>query len=60
VKTPIELQSLLDLFTDTFATVGLKMNANKTKSMIMDGGEVSQPMSKESYYHQITGQGKSC
>jgi hypothetical protein len=58
-EDPIELQKLLDLLTDKFAAVGLKMNADKTESKIMDGGEVSQPMSKESYYHQITGQGKS-
>jgi Reverse transcriptase (RNA-dependent DNA polymerase) len=40
-----EVQLLLDLFTSTFARIGLKMNADKTQYMIMNGGKVTQPMS---------------
>jgi hypothetical protein len=35
------------------------MNADKTEAMIMEGGNVSQPMSKDAYHHCRTGQGKS-
>jgi hypothetical protein len=31
---------MLDLYTDGFARVGLKMNAKKTKAMTMAGGKV--------------------
>jgi hypothetical protein len=34
------------------------MNADKTEAMIMECGNVSQPMSKDAYHHRITGQGK--
>jgi hypothetical protein len=44
-EDPTEVQALLDLFTSTFAQVGLKMNANKTGCMTMDGGCVTSPMS---------------
>jgi hypothetical protein len=53
-----EVQHRLDLYNEKFAVVGLKMNAEKTESMIMEGG-VSQPISKEAYYHHITGEGKT-
>jgi hypothetical protein len=35
------------------------MNAEKTEVMIMEGGNVSQPIPKDAYLHRITGQGKS-
>jgi hypothetical protein len=35
------------------------MNAEKTEAMIMEGGNVSQPISKEAYCHRVTGTGKS-
>jgi hypothetical protein len=54
-----EVQHLLDLFTEKFASVGLKMNAEKTEAMIMEGGVVSQPISKEAYNHRISGTGKN-
>jgi hypothetical protein len=38
-----EVQLLLDYFTTIFACVRLKMNADKTECMIMDGGKVTQP-----------------
>ena len=34
---PILVQSMLDIYTDAFLRVGLKMNVAKTKSMIMAG-----------------------
>jgi hypothetical protein len=54
-----EVQHLLDLFTKKLAAVGLKMKAEQTESMIMEGGDVSQPILKEAYYHRITGEGKT-
>jgi Reverse transcriptase (RNA-dependent DNA polymerase) len=51
-----ELQHLLDL--KKFASVGLKMNADKNEAMIMVGGEVSEPISKQAYHHQINIIGK--
>jgi hypothetical protein len=35
------------------------MNAYTAEAMIMEGGNVSQPMSTDAYHHRITGQGKS-
>jgi Reverse transcriptase (RNA-dependent DNA polymerase) len=55
-----EVQHLLDLFTEKFAAVGLKMNVGKNESMIMEGGDVSQPIAKEAYYHHITGGKNMC
>jgi hypothetical protein len=55
---PAEVQHLLDLITDRFA-VGLRMNADKSEPMIMEGREVSQPITQESYHHRITRMGKS-
>jgi Reverse transcriptase (RNA-dependent DNA polymerase) len=46
-----EVQHLLDLFTEKFASVGLKMKAEKTEAVIVEGGVVSQPISKEAYNH---------
>jgi hypothetical protein len=43
-EDPTEVQALLVLFTSMFARVGLKMNADKTECMIMDGGRITQPM----------------
>jgi hypothetical protein len=47
------------LFTEKFATVGLKMSVEKTEAMIMESGEVSLPISKEAYHHRIAGAAKS-
>jgi hypothetical protein len=53
-----ELQYLLDLCTENCAAVGLKMNAEKVESMIMEGGEIPKPWSKDSYHCRVTGIGK--
>jgi hypothetical protein len=53
-KGASEVKHLLDLYTQKFAAVGLKTNAEKAESMIMEGGDVSQPILKEAYYHHIT------
>jgi Reverse transcriptase (RNA-dependent DNA polymerase) len=37
-----KIQFLLDIFTTNFARIGLKMNVEKTKSLIMNGGKMSQ------------------
>jgi Reverse transcriptase (RNA-dependent DNA polymerase) len=38
-KDPEEVQRYLDLYTETFARIGLKMNAEKMKALIMDDTE---------------------
>jgi hypothetical protein len=35
------------------------MNAEKTEAMIMEGGEVSQPISQEAYHYRTTGHRRS-
>ena len=54
-----EVQLLLDIYTETFARVGLKMNAGKTKAMIMRGGEIRQALSVRAYSRRIEGVGES-
>ena len=54
-----EVQLLLDIYTETFARVGLKMNAGKTKAMIMSGGKIRQPLSEHAYCQLIKGTGES-
>jgi hypothetical protein len=50
-QDPAEVQHLLDIYTETFARVGLKMNAEKTEAMIMTGGEIRTAMSATAYQH---------
>jgi hypothetical protein len=46
-EDPLQLQQMLDLYTDGFARVGLKMNAEKTKAMTMAGGKVIGNLSEQ-------------
>jgi Reverse transcriptase (RNA-dependent DNA polymerase) len=59
-ENPHEVQLLLDLFTSTFARVGLMMNADKTECMIMNRGKVTQPMLSQAYEQKITEIGMRC
>jgi hypothetical protein len=52
-----KVQLLLDIYTETFAQVDLKMNAGKTKTMIMSGGEICQALSVGAYSWRIEGIG---
>ena len=54
-----EVQQQLDCYTETFARVGLKMNAAKTKAMIMDGGKIFEAISTHAYTRRITGVGET-
>jgi hypothetical protein len=46
---PNEVQLALDIFTSTFAQVGLKINGDKTECMKMNGGKVAHPMPSRAY-----------
>ncbi len=54
-----EIQRALDLMTDGFARVGLKMNAQKTEALIMTGGKVYGPQSDQAYARRMGGEGMS-
>jgi hypothetical protein len=56
-EDPKEVQRSLDLFTDGFARVGLKMNVAKTEAMIMKGGKIYTHQSDEAYKRRIEGTG---
>jgi len=58
-EDPTEVQRGLDILTDLFARVGLKMNATKTEAMIMTGGKVTHRISDEAYVRRLTGTGLS-
>ena len=58
-EDPIQLQQMLDLYIDGFARVGLKMNAEKTKAMIMAGGKVIGKLSKQAICRRVEGVGLS-
>jgi hypothetical protein len=47
----------MDIFTNIFARVGLKMNATKTKAMTMIGSKAYASISKIAYTRRITGEG---
>jgi hypothetical protein len=49
VPVEVEVQYLLDIYTKSFARVGLRMNAAKTEAMIMDGGKVTEARSAYAY-----------
>ena len=53
------VQNALNIFTDTFARVGLKMNAVKTKAMTMAGCKAYTKQSTEAYNRKLTGEGSS-
>ena len=56
---PTQLQSAIDILTDLFAQVGLKMNPTKTKAMTTKGGKMMIKQSQEPYNHRVTGIGES-
>ena len=60
-----EVQQALDIFTDGFARMGLKMNSKKTVAMIMTGGNVVVNISDEAYARKrgnggLTSKGPRC
>ena len=55
----MEVQSSLDIYTKTFARVGLKMNAEKTKAFVMDGGKIINPISLHAYRRRVLGVGET-
>jgi hypothetical protein len=48
-EDPKEVQRGLDIFTDGFACVGLKMNAAKTEAMTLQGGRAVHRISDKAY-----------
>ena len=56
---PAHLQPGLDWIASLFALVGLNLNPNKTKAMIMDGGAPYHRISDEAYHYRMTGDGQS-
>jgi hypothetical protein len=50
---------MLDLYTDGFARVGLRMNAEKTKAMTMAGGNVIGNLSEKAIRRRVEGVGLS-
>jgi hypothetical protein len=58
-EDPKEVQRGLDIFTDGFARVGLKMNAAKTEAMTLQGGRAVHRISDKAYIRRLTGIGTS-
>ncbi len=54
-----EVQKFLDIYTVNFSRVGLKMNAEKTEAMIMNGGKIRQAISLHAYRRRIEGVGET-
>ena len=52
---PMELQGSLDIITKGFASLGLKMNAQKTEFMIATGKSRAGRMSTRAYNRLVTG-----
>ena len=52
-----ELQRNLDFFSDSLASVGLKMNAKKTEAMIMTSHREKLHYSETAYCRLVTGEG---
>jgi hypothetical protein len=53
------VQYYLDSYTENFARVGLKMNSEKTKAMIVEGGKFYGAQSTEAYNRRMTGVGNT-
>jgi ribosomal protein S3 len=49
-----KVQEMLNIFTRNFAIIGLMMNVEKIKAMIMNGGKMSQKLSNKVYNWMIT------
>jgi hypothetical protein len=58
-NNPTELQSMLENFTNSFQKMGLKMNVDKTKALIMTGKPVREKMSDTAYKRRMIGEGMS-
>jgi hypothetical protein len=56
---PVILQKSLDIITDCFRRVGLRMNPTKTEIMIVKGGKAATKRTEEVYEHMVTGNGLS-
>jgi exonuclease III len=56
-EDPKEVQHGLDILTDGFARVGLKMNATKTEAMTIRGGKAIHRISDKAYIRRLTGTG---
>jgi hypothetical protein len=54
---PTAAQEALNIITENFARVGLKMNALKTEAMIIKGGKVYEAISNVAYNRKVTGTG---
>ena len=54
---PTRVQRSMDIFTEGFLSVGLKMNALKTETMIMTGGKHRLNIRTRAYSRQQTGEG---
>jgi hypothetical protein len=53
------VQYYLNRYTENFARVGLKMNSEKTKALIMEGGKFYGAQSTEAYNRRMTGVGST-
>ena len=53
------LQFALDWFTDQFSRMGLKLNSNKTKSLVSTPGHINIGLSTPTYKFRMTGDGVS-
>jgi hypothetical protein len=54
---PARAQAAMDIITQGFASLGLKMNATKTEFMVMTGGRHTVRMSTVAYNRSVTGDG---
>ena len=55
----IRVQASMDHITKSFASLGLKMNAAKTESMVMTGGRNKVNFCSEAYDRKISGHGST-
>jgi Reverse transcriptase (RNA-dependent DNA polymerase) len=56
-EDPPKVQQALDIFTDGFSRIGLKMNVVKTEVMVVKGEKVQNMISTEAYQRKTTGKG---
>jgi hypothetical protein len=58
-ENPEQVQKYVDRYTWGFARVGMKMNPEKTKAVIMDGGKIFHAQSAHVYKRRMDGTGTS-
>jgi hypothetical protein len=58
-ENPEQVQKYVNRYTEGFARVGMKMNPEKTKAMIMDGGKIAPAHSVHAYKRWMEGTGAS-